>query len=207
MLWQSKYKKLRTIKTLLTPLIDRIVIANDDQYGGTRAANAHPGAAIGQMAAAIARNGGAGRGGNIEQEDWLTMGQGLYQKRLTAPLNSLNAVCDTLSAAVIYALNTMPITSSMKFELFKNPKPTKHHFVVVDRADGSDERNFQTWGSYCFVIDLWHAKRSPTASLRGCFCPVIDYHGQHGVYRYPSEHLYSRPDYGPQCEYTWHRAP
>jgi hypothetical protein len=193
----SKNSKISSLKPHLSPIMDKIVIANDSEYGGIKARNASPLASIGQVIAAKAKSSGSRP---VGKQDWLQMGKDMYDKRNTAKKDSINAVCDTLSAYAIYVINGI-INFNGKFELFKNPAPTHHHFVVVDRADKSDPNDSTTWGANCFVIDLWHAKRDHTITLRGC-CETAN-HWKHGIYRNPGEHVYSGANYKKICEHSW----
>lgn len=195
----SKDSKISSLKPHLSPIMDKIIIANDSEYGGKKAINASPIASIGQVIAAKAKSSGSRQ---LGKQDWLEMGKDLYAKRSTAKKDSVNAVCDTLSAYAIYVINGI-INFKGKFELFKNPAPTKHHFVVVDRSDKSDPNDSTTWGANCFVIDLWHAKRAHSTTMRGCFDAA--HHWKHGIFRNPSEHIYSGSSYKQVCEYTWRK--
>jgi hypothetical protein len=193
----SKDSKISSLKPHLSPIMDKIVISNDSEYGGVKARNASPLASIGQIAAAKAKASGSRP---VGKQDWLQMGKDMYDKRNSAKKDSINAVCDTLSAYAIYVINGI-INFRGKFELFKNPSPTHHHFVVVDRADRSDPNDSSTWGANCFVIDLWHAKRSHATTHRGRFETAN--HWKHGIFRNASEHPYSAADYEKVCEHTW----
>lgn len=195
----SKDVKINTLKSILSQIMDKIIIANDAEYGGKQAANASKLAAIGQIAAAKSRASGSNP---LCKEDWLEMGRELYEKRNSAKKNSINAVCDTLAAYALYVINGV-INFNGRFELFNNPAPTNHHFVVVDRDEQSDQNDSSTWGDGCFVVDLWHAKRDQTETSRGRFSSA--HHWKHGIFRNPSEHCYSAKKYTKICEYTWQK--
>jgi len=192
-----KDSKISSLKPHLSPIMDKIIISNDAEYGGKKAINASPMAAIGQVAAAKAKTSGSRA---LGKQDWLLLGKDLYDKRNSAKKDSINAVCDTLSAYAIYVVNGI-INFKGTFELFKNPAPTSHHFIVVDRDPNSKADDSSTWGKSCFVIDLWHAKRKHSETKRGCISTA--HHWKHGIFRNPSEHLYSGKKYKQVCEHSW----
>ncbi len=210
----SKNSKISALKPHFRRIMPKLVIANDAQYGGPQADNASPTAAIAMAAISKANRMKQNRavdqdGMPVQQhygvhgrQDWLTMGQTLHQKVPRARDNSLNAVCDTLAGYALYVINQI-INFRGTFELFMNPRPTDHHFVVVDRKQNSDVNDCHTWGKNCFVIDLWHAKRDQTAILRGCIWTSWDNIYAHGIFKYPQEHLYSGANYAKNSEYSW----
>src|SRR5262249_7362826 len=137
----------------LKQVLKKLVIANAGAYGGQSSTIARPPPAPAPAAISKAKT---NKGGTVTKQDWITMGRDLYKDVLTAKDDSINAVCDTCSALVLYIINDI-INFRGRFELFAETS-IHHHYVVVDRADGSDASDYTTWGGNAFVIDLWQAK-------------------------------------------------
>ncbi|WP_444943893.1 hypothetical protein ACJJIK_00820 [Microbulbifer sp. ZKSA006] len=195
----SKDQKIRIIKSHLSPLMDKIIIANRSVYGGERYEGASTQASVAHVAAALANNRELRQGGHLTQNAWLEMGRSLYEKRDGAKPNSINVACDTLASYVLFVIDSV-IEFHGRFELFKNPG-VHHHFVVVDRVNPSHDHDRRTWGEDCFVIDLWHAKMARPETRRSCFATA--HHWKHGIFRNPSEHEYSMMTYTPTVEHSW----
>ena len=204
----SKEVKILALQRQLTKAMPKIIIANDAQYGGAlhegprRYQRASPLASLGAVVMGEAlrrqrvRNVGAdGMPANnaanrqaVSAQGWLEMGKPLYQRIQTAQDGTINTVCDTLAAYALYVIKSI-LNLGANFELVHNPHPTDHHFVVVDRADGSEINDCTTWGADCFVIDLWDAKREGLDNA--------------GVYADPSDHTYSGEDYEVVSEHSY----
>jgi hypothetical protein len=199
----SKKEKIESLSPHLSPIMNKLIIANAGEYGGTTVKSSVLGhqasslASLGPVLMLMARKRAERQsseethGGvkTIGQQEWLTMGMDLYQKRDTAKENSINAVCDTCASYALYVLDGI-ITFKGRFELFKNPSPTHHHFVVVDRAMTSTADDCSTWGDDCFVIDQWYA--------RGWVPGNND-----GIFANPGDHLYSTSIYSQVAEFSW----
>jgi hypothetical protein len=199
----SKTEKIESLRPHLLPIMNKLIIANATQYGGNATTSSVDGlqasslSSLGPVLMQMVRkreermksektSGGVRA---IGQQEWLTMGMDLYQKRDTAKESSINAVCDTCASYALYVLDGI-IGFKGTFELFKNPSPTHHHFVVVDRAPKSTAADCASWGADCFVIDQWYA--------RGWVPENKD-----GIFANPGDHLYSTSEYDHESEYSW----
>lgn len=187
----SKSAKINLIKPQLKSIIKPLNLANASAYGGRSQGPSSITAALGSAAIAKAKNlgkpGGLTKG--VNAEEWVDMGRTLWNQAHGKAENSINAVCDTCSALVIYILRTRLPGFHGQVELVAD-RHIHHHFIVIDRA--GDINDYTTWGGDCFVIDLWQAKfNGRETTNRGLFKGTA-HHYEHGIYRNPREHTYSR---------------
>lgn len=194
----SKNTTISALKPILKDCIGTITPANAGAYGGRLAQKtglSGPSITSALAMAVVAKakkfNKGEGLSNGVDAEDWVAMGKELYGKvRHNKKENAINAVCDTCSGLVLYVLRDV-IRFSGRVELVAD-KSIHHHYIVVDRNARSRLDKCKTWGSDCFVIDLWQAKFAGNeTTYRGLFSGTA-HHFKHGIYRNPIEHVYTR---------------
>jgi len=186
----SKDNKISSLKPFLKDAMKKLTMGNAQVYGGQSARGASPLAGLGsailmkadQMAKGKMKNG-------VTNQDWIEMGRKLADSINSHKKgnNKINAVCDTCAGLAIYKLDNL-ITFKGKVELFAETT-IHHHYVVVDRAPGSDKNDYTTWGENAFVIDIWQASSFGGTTKRKWNDTA--HHYKHGIYRNPEEHVYT----------------
>ena len=110
---------------------------------------------------------------NRDRLDYVRGGLGqLKNKTFYGVCNGFTWVTTSILVATKYPApfknQTALLPSGTRVETYgiKGIKAEEHMFTVVNRALGSDDGDYRTWGTDCFAVDQWYALQTGTHPVK-----------------------------------------